>query len=128
MGQGAFSMEPLDVWDNLGTVSFWNFLIKKAFLARFDFDNCLFSSGLFGTFCFPCQVCQSANRLHENCCFYGVLSLFCPCIAVSMLRTNVRDKYEISGTTMNDCCCGWCCTPCVSCQVANEIETRNQGY
>ena len=33
-------------------------------------------------------------------------------------------RYNIDGSTGEDCMCAWCCGPCVGCQMANELDDR----
>ena len=39
-----------------------------------------------------------------------------------LLRSAAREKYGIEGDDLGDAVYSWCCTPCVNCQTAVEIE------
>ena len=42
-----------------------------------------------------------------------------------MLRGKLRDQYGLEGDTCEDAMAAWCCTGCVNCQIANELDQRN---
>lgn len=82
---------------------------------------------LYGWFCAPCMYCHNASRLNA-----GILKHVC-CIlcspsnyAMTALRKDTREKYEIKGSYCNDFCVSiWCC-PCANCQIWNETTTREE--
>ena len=41
------------------------------------------------------------------------------------MRTKLRDKYDIVGSTNEDFCTHFCCSPCAVCQEAHEIRCQN---
>jgi len=92
-------------------------------------DLCSCCSGnmthcLCGTFCHPCLSYLNADRLGENAIVYGVLGWLFPFVPPFVLRGKLREKHGISGSTMNDCCVGFCCACCANIQVANELDSR----
>jgi len=50
--------------------------------------------------------------------FFFALALF---IMTCTLRVEIRKRYFIKGTTLNDCCCSYWCTFCVLAQLARQI-------
>jgi len=68
---------------------------------------------------------MTANKFGESGCLYSVLSFITPCIPIFLLRTQVRERYGIPGSTLGDICAASLCPCCASIQVANEVEERN---
>merc|ERR1712071_228737 len=86
------------------------------------FDNC--DTCVFGYFCHCCMNMQSADRLGENKWLFGLMTIFVPCIAYTLLRGKAREKYGIEGSTMEDVGMVCCCGGLSNCQVANEIKAQ----
>ena len=84
----------------------------------------LLSLGLCGMFLPCCQICQTANRAGESGCLYVLLSFITPCVPILLLRSKVRDQYNIPGSTLGDVCAACLCPCCASIQLANEVEER----
>merc|ERR1711982_260329 len=78
------------------------------------------------SWCYPCAVYRDAEALNKSGLLCGLLSCIVPCIPTMLLRSEAREKYGIEGSTAGDAVAAFCCTPCVQCQVGNEIEER--GY
>ena len=81
-------------------------------------------AGLCGTFCGCCLLCQNANRAGESGMLYFLLSCISPCIPLMLLRGKLRDQSGIEGDTCEDALAACCCTACVNCQIANELDHR----
>ena len=81
---------------------------------------------LCGTFCVPCLICTNAEGMGKSGLLYNALACIMPCLPTLLLRQEARTRYEIEGTTVGDIAASWCCTPCVNCQTAKEIEMREQ--
>ena len=45
-----------------------------------------------------------------------------PCIPTLIQRGAVRELNQIEGSVAGDVCASCCCTPCATCQVANELD------
>ena len=102
-----------------------------------------FTSGLCGTFCFPCQTYKNAEALDHSGILCCLLSLCLPCISTCILRGRAREKYNIEvgqdtlltwiiinhwqGSVCGDCSAALCCNECVSCQIAVEIKEKKQN-
>eukprot|EP00093_Oithona_nana_P014274 14274.XXX_858251_857478_1 [CDS] Oithona nana genome sequencing. len=65
-----------------------------------------------------------AQKLDDSYLLWFIIGCCAPCIPAFMLRGKVRDRYNIDGSTGEDCMCAWCCGPCVGCQMANELDDR----
>jgi len=95
-----------------------------------DWDNGLFGCCqsplhcLCGMFLPCCQICTTANSFGESGCLYTLLSFITPCIPIFLLRSKVRDRYGIPGTTLGDVCASLVCPCCASIQLANEVDER----
>ncbi|XP_005999175.2 cornifelin homolog B-like [Latimeria chalumnae] len=48
---------------------------------------------------------------------------FIDCIVA--MRTGIRERYKIEGSVCNDCLMTYFCFPCVLCQMARELQSRN---
>jgi Cys-rich protein (TIGR01571 family) len=42
------------------------------------------------------------------------------------LRKNVRERYNIEGGKVEDCCIAFCCTSCDLTQVSRELELEER--
>merc|ERR1719203_74986 len=47
-----------------------------------------------------------------------------PCAPSLLLRDEARARWNIEGDVRSDMCASVCCSPCVNCQTATEIEKR----
>ncbi|KAI9459155.1 PLAC8 family-domain-containing protein [Lactarius psammicola] len=43
-------------------------------------------------------------------------------------RTDIRARYSIRGSTVEDCLTSWCCTPCALTQEHLEIELEEKSF
>jgi len=77
-----------------------------------------------GIFLPCCQICKTAHDFGESGCLYSLLSFITPCIPILLLRSKVRDRYGIPGSTLGDVCASVLCPCCASIQVANEVDQR----
>jgi len=84
-----------------------------------DMSNCF-----CGTFCFPCQSYQIAERMGKSGIVYGLLGWILPFVPPLIMRGDVRDLNNIEGSTCNDALAACCCTCCASIQIANELDSR----
>ncbi|CAJ1044990.1 putative PLAC8 family [Leishmania shawi] len=89
--------------------------------------------------CTPCQLSRQCNMLANNrkeihwpyCllmtfCDYTLFIFSVSCIFVSETRRMARERYGISGSTVEDCCYGYWCTPCSTQQVLLEMTLMNE--
>eukprot|EP01064_Diplonema_japonicum_P008661 TRINITY_DN1608_c3_g1_i1.p1 TRINITY_DN1608_c3_g1~~TRINITY_DN1608_c3_g1_i1.p1 ORF type:complete len:144 (+),score=7.46 TRINITY_DN1608_c3_g1_i1:61-492(+) len=93
------------------------------------------------TFCSPCMIGRewSAAKNHETyrtnwpVC---LASLFCSLCIITHLRTSVRKIGDpsvakdnpaawIPGSVLEDFCCTFCCSPCVTCHIGRELKARS---
>lgn len=76
---------------------------------------------------FPCCLHgTNAMKLNDSSCIGNCLCyLCCPCCQTSILRRDIRYKYNLPDT--NDCCVSWFCHPCALCQDAREIKFRTSS-
>ena len=81
-------------------------------------------SGFCGTFCFPCQSYQIAERMGKSGIVYGLLGWILPFVPPLIMRGDLRDLNNIEGSTCNDALAACCCTCCASIQIANELDSR----
>ncbi|XP_051579361.1 cornifelin homolog B-like [Myxocyprinus asiaticus] len=80
----------------------------------------------FAFWCFPCFACVTARNYGECLCLPLLDgSGFIPPITLSM-RVSARNRYGIQGTICNDLIHSIFCGPCVWCQMAREMDTREQ--
>eukprot|EP01001_Neometanema_parovale_P000807 NODE_10913_length_571_cov_173.120536_g10635_i0.p1 GENE.NODE_10913_length_571_cov_173.120536_g10635_i0~~NODE_10913_length_571_cov_173.120536_g10635_i0.p1 ORF type:complete len:137 (+),score=24.14 NODE_10913_length_571_cov_173.120536_g10635_i0:56-412(+) len=95
------------------------------------------NEGLFGcledpklciiTYCFPvCQLAHIKATLEDHPC--GVMDLcpLCccvPCYKV-MLRGQIRERAQISGSLLSDLLVSWFCGPCALTQEVRELRGR----
>ena len=84
----------------------------------------MFFIGCCGYCCLPCQMGKNADRLGESSFLYCLLTCCIPCVPIFLLRGKARERYGIDGGTGEDAMCAFCCGPCVSCQIANELDDR----
>ncbi|KAB5579230.1 hypothetical protein PHYPO_G00192720 [Pangasianodon hypophthalmus] len=71
--------------------------------------------------CLPCMQCQTASDF--GWCF--CMPLLDCCLTVSCcLRSKMRERYNIKGSSIEDCFTVLCCYACAWCQMARELKTR----
>ena len=90
--------------------------------------NCCGDCGICccGLLCPCCQVCNNANGLGNSGLLCCLTSFLVPCVPTFCLRQTARSKYGVDGSTCSDCAAAWCCTLCVNCQTAREIQERGR--
>ncbi|KAK6860747.1 hypothetical protein PG995_004383 [Apiospora arundinis] len=95
-------------------------------------ESCLLGS------CLPCLlVGKTADRMRDptmatsdlmnsECMIHGLLTWFTGCgwIYAMMKRTEIRDRFEIPGSAMGDCCTSYWCPCCAVIQQDNEVKAR----
>merc|ERR1711890_43262 len=86
------------------------------------FGNC--GVCCFGYCCSCCQVYKNAESLGKSGILCCLLSMVLPCAPTLLLRQEARDRWNIEGEVGSDVAAAFCCTPCVNCQTAVEIEER----
>ncbi|CAB4030965.1 Hypothetical predicted protein [Paramuricea clavata] len=74
-------------------------------------------SCLFGLCCPCCFMISLSQRMGEGCCF----PICCPGALLAM-RVKLRAENGIQGSMCNDALCVNFCSPCVSCQLARELD------
>ncbi|XP_071234373.1 placenta-specific gene 8 protein-like [Salvelinus alpinus] len=73
--------------------------------------------------CFPCLQCQTAS--HFGWCLCMPLLDPCAFMAVSCcMRSSMRERYGIQGSTCGDVALVCCCYVCTWCQMAREVKTQ----
>ncbi|XP_046354013.1 cornifelin homolog A-like [Haliotis rufescens] len=72
---------------------------------------------LCGTFLGPCFMCQIASKMGENCCVP-----MCVPNAIITMRTALRERHNIEGSIMSDCCTSTFLGSLVACQLARELK------
>lgn len=96
-----------------------------------------FQNGLFGCFgdiglCIiayfvPCyQAGKNAEAVGKDCCVYGGLYLFIPCISGALIRQRIRDEKSIGGSFVGDILTHMCCSPCALVQEGREMNPSPQ--
>jgi len=68
-----------------------------------------------------------AESMGKDGLLYFLLSCIAPFAPQTMLRMELRERHNIDGSLLEDLVLGCCCTGCVSCQIANEVEARGAG-
>ncbi|EIN07649.1 PLAC8-domain-containing protein [Punctularia strigosozonata HHB-11173 SS5] len=62
-----------------------------------------------------------------ECTGFGLFSLICCCFTLQMDgRKDVRERYEITGSTSSDCATSAFCLPCALTQEARELELEEE--
>merc|ERR1711974_384025 len=83
-----------------------------------DMGTCCFSY-----WCGCCQIYNTAEDLGKSGCLYLLMSLcITPCVPIMLLRTEVREKYDIQGDQGNDALCACCCGLCALVQTVQEVK------
>jgi len=70
---------------------------------------------------------MNANSMGKSGFLYGILSCVMPCIPLLLLRADLREKHNIEGSIAGDAVTAFCCPNCVSCQIGNEIDYREEA-
>lgn len=73
-----------------------------------------------------CYYCTIATRMGDSACvgLCGYPGGWVPGGHLAM-RSAFRNKHGIPGTICSDCCAVTWCLPCVMCQIAREMDSRN---
>ncbi|XP_023844316.1 cornifelin homolog A-like [Salvelinus sp. IW2-2015] len=71
---------------------------------------------LCGTFCSMCLACQMAERYGECFCLPLLPT------TMMMMRTSMRERYNIPGSLIDDWAVHMFCGPCALCQMAREMK------
>ncbi|XP_046893326.1 cornifelin-like isoform X1 [Hypomesus transpacificus] len=71
-----------------------------------------------GAFCPGVLSCQMAEKYGECFCLPILPG------AMMMMRTGMRERYNIPGSIVDDWAVHMCCGPCALCQMAKEIKHR----
>jgi len=72
---------------------------------------------------------RGSESLDAHCCIYGSLD----CIGFGWIlqvqtRADLRERYEIRGSMVDDCFASWCCRPCALSQERREIELEENSF
>ncbi|TEA14062.1 Protein PLANT CADMIUM RESISTANCE 3 [Colletotrichum sidae] len=95
-------------------------------------DSCLLA------WCLPCLLLgktsermrdptmQTYEAINTDCLLYCGISFFtgCGCIYAMMKRGEIRERFNIKGSGMSDCCVSYWCPCCALIQQDNEVKTR----
>ncbi|XP_026209347.1 cornifelin-like [Anabas testudineus] len=74
-----------------------------------------------GFWCFPCMQCETAHTFGWCCC----VPMADECCVVSyLLRTSIRERYNIPGSCCGDYCTVIWCNECAWCQMRRELRIR----
>lgn len=104
---------------------------KNLFSCCDDIETCVF------TYCCHCfQYAKISSKFTNssywvNCLIYtGMFTLLTPCFPVFMgkFREDIRLKYRIPGTFLEDCCIHCWCSCCAMIQESREIELREGRF
>ncbi|KAH9046620.1 PLAC8 family-domain-containing protein, partial [Lactarius hengduanensis] len=69
------------------------------------------------------------QRFNDDCCIYGCLLI--PGYAWVLqigTRADIRARYSIRGSSMDDCLTSWCCHSCSLTQERREIELEENSF
>ncbi|KAK8016974.1 plac8 family [Apiospora rasikravindrae] len=89
-------------------------------------------------FCVPCLLVgktadrmrdptmQTADMLNSECLIHGTLTylLGVGWVYAMLKRTEIRNRFDIPGSTLGDCCASYWCPCCAVIQQDNEVKTR----
>jgi Cys-rich protein (TIGR01571 family) len=80
---------------------------------------------LYGCFCPACAVATAKTNFDDtnwvfNFCCFGLSANQC------IVRSYIRNGYEIEGNHMSDCFYSYCCIYCSATQLLNEVENRKK--
>ena len=91
-----------------------------------------------GFWCAPCQQASQYNRLTYNkpgidwpsCCLvwwtdFCIAGGVAGAVYTFVLRQRVRQRYNLAGDDLSDCCVAMCCRPCSACQNFREMSLRD---
>ncbi|KAK8064505.1 PLAC8-domain-containing protein [Apiospora phragmitis] len=69
---------------------------------------------------------QTSDLLNSDCLIHGALTWFTGCgwIYAMMKRTEIRDRFQIPGSAVGDCCTSYWCPCCAVIQQDNEVKSR----
>ena len=69
---------------------------------------------------------QTSDLLNSECMIHGLLTWCTGCgwIYAMMKRTEIRDRFQIPGSAMGDCCTSYWCPCCAVIQQDNEVKSR----
>ena len=87
---------------------------------------------LYVHFCWPCAAGEVAERVGRSymldfccggpwCCYYGVYG-----ICWGLTRSQLRNRDNIAGSAVEDCCLATCCPPCYLAQALNHLDIKQQ--
>lgn len=88
------------------------------------------------TWCCPCfpfgNTSQVSGFGDSHCCFFCLAAtLGSECAAANFFicfqRKHIREKHNIPGSDMGDCCAAFCCPLCVICQNARQVDAYAMG-
>ncbi|XP_002164064.1 uncharacterized protein LOC100205443 isoform X1 [Hydra vulgaris] len=78
------------------------------------------------TYFLPCVTAgKNAEHVNKNCCLYGFLGITCvgP-ITRAIIRSKVREKYNIEGSCCGDFICHLFCPLCALVQESREAQAN----
>lgn len=71
---------------------------------------------------------QNADSMNSDCLVFTAIQCFTGCgwIYIMMKRSEIRERFNISGDGTSDCCSTYWCPCCSLIQQDNEVKTRTQ--
>merc|ERR1711934_339593 len=80
---------------------------------------------LYSAYCHPCAIHDMAEEYEAGSGMINlVLGLIIPIFPLVKLRGEAREKSQIQGSVMEDCCTVFCCPGCAIIQLHKQIDPK----